>query len=128
MKKVALTLLILIIVISCKKNSNDELVGTWELIEIFSDPGDGSGSYNSVESDKTITFKNNGKLISNGSLCEVSKVSDGKTTGRYSEANSTFTSSDCLDPDYEYTFVRDGNILIITYPCIEGCGAKYQKQ
>lgn len=36
----------------------------------MADPGDGSGTFQPVESDKTIEFKNNGSVITNNSLCD----------------------------------------------------------
>lgn len=105
-----------------------ELVGKWELIELFADPGDGNTEFFSVESKKTLTFKKNGTLISNGNLCSMSVDSDNSSSGSYSASESTFTSPECPDPDYNYSFEQNGDILIIDYPCIEPCRAKYKKE
>lgn len=132
MKKIVLTLATLGILFSCNKNDqtipDTELIGNWKLIEVLADPGDGSGTFTAVESDKIISFENNGVITSNGSLCYMSINADNPTSGTYSISDSTFSSSDCLDPDYDYTFEQDRNILIINYPCIEPCRVKYQKQ
>lgn len=132
MKKIILTLTIIGVLASCDKDDksvhNTELIGNWRLIEVLADPGDGSGTFTAVESDKIISFKNNGIITSNGRLCDNSMNSDNPTSGTYSISDSTFSSSDCPDPDYDYTFKKDRNILIIDYPCIEPCKAKYQKQ
>lgn len=54
-------------------------LGSWELIEVLADPGDGSGTIEPVESNKTMDFSANGIVTTNSSLCdpysdEVSKV------------------------------------------------------
>jgi len=129
MKKVIFILITSGILFSCKKNdeANSELIGVWNLTEIYADPGDGSGSFFDVDSDKTITFKRNGVLISNGDLCELSTSSDKRTKGTYSQTLSTFNSDDCTN-NQDFPFELNGNTLIISYPCIEGCKAKYEKE
>jgi len=132
MKKIVLTLAVIGILSSCNKDDktvqNTELIGNWKLIEVLADPGDGSGTFTAVESDKIISFKNNGIIISNGRLCDNSMNSDNPTSGTYSIADSTFTSPNCPDPEYNYSFEHDRDILIVNYPCIEPCRAKYKKQ
>ncbi|NCT16504.1 MAG: hypothetical protein GW774_14745 [Flavobacteriales bacterium] len=132
MKKIVLILATIGILFSCDKddetNSNTELIGNWKLIEVLADPGDGSGIFSPVESDKIISFESDGIITSNGRLCDISINSDNPTSGIYSASDLTFRSSDCPNPDYDYTFEQDGNILIINYPCFEPCRAKYQKQ
>jgi hypothetical protein len=132
MKKVLFILLAVGILYSCDKdddpNSKTELIGSWRLIEILADPGDGSGTFNSVESDKIITFENDGTITSNGNLCDMSIGSDNQTSGTYSNSELTFSSANCNNPDYDFTFEWNGNVLIINYPCIEPCQAKYIKE
>lgn len=50
------------------------------------------------------------------------------TSGTYSKSKWTFNSSDCDNPEYDFTFEQNGNILIINYPCIEPCKVKYKKK
>jgi hypothetical protein len=38
------------------ENQNEGLVSKWHLIEQLMDPGDGSGTFQPVTSDKTISF------------------------------------------------------------------------
>jgi hypothetical protein len=61
MKKIVLVILSALMIASCNK---DEAVitGEWKLIARLMDPGDGSGVFTEVESDKTITFFKNGNL------------------------------------------------------------------
>jgi len=67
-------------------------------------------------------------MNSNGKLGDMSINTDNPTTGTYSISESTFNSSDCTNPDYNYTFVQNGNILIINYPCFDPCKSKYIKE
>jgi len=131
MKKILFILLTVGILYSCDNdnfNSDTELVGNWKLIEVLSDPGDGSGTFNSVESDKIITFENDGTITSNGNLCDLSITSDNQTSGTYSISEMTFTPANCNNLENDIPFNQNGNILIITYRCIEGCAAKYKKE
>jgi len=132
MKKLILIFISLGIFYCCSSddhsNSNKELVGKWILIEVLADPGGGSGTFNSIESDKTITFNSDGTITSNGQLCDMSIEANSPTSGTYSITKLSFNSSDCINPEYNYEFEQDGNILIINYPCIEPCRAKYRKQ
>ncbi|MBE8719458.1 lipocalin-like domain-containing protein [Sphingobacterium pedocola] len=132
MKKIVLILATIGILFSCDKGDetsfNTELIGNWKLIEILADPGDGSGTFFAVESNKIISFENNGIITSNGRLCDMSINSDNPTSGTYSISDLTLSSSGCSNPDYNYKFEQTGNKLIINYPCVEACQAKYQKQ
>ncbi len=132
MKKIVFILITVGILFSCNNdddsNSNTELIGNWKLIEVLADPGDGSGIFSAVNSEKIITFESGGTITSNGILCDMSINTDNMTSGTYSISESTFNSSDCINPDYNYTFEQNGNILIINYPCIEPCQAKYIKE
>ena len=41
---------------ACTEEETDDLRNKWKLIEVLADPGDGSGTFQPVESDKTISF------------------------------------------------------------------------
>ena len=118
-------------VISCKKEESEVktvLLGTWELKEVLSDPGDGSGEFNTVDSDKTISFLEEGVIISNGNLCTMSIDANEGSTGTYSLDDSTIVSSFCSDFfPFEISFEHNNDVLIINYPCIEPCKVKFKK-
>ncbi|MFP4845670.1 hypothetical protein [Winogradskyella sp. PE311] len=132
MKKILLNLIAIGFLFSCTNNDTEnpdnELIGNWKLIEVLIDEGGGNGTFASVDSQKIITFESDGTLTSNGSLCNLSISSDGQTSGSYSASELTFNSPDCINADFNYTFQQNGNILIIFYPCIEPCQAKYIKE
>jgi len=130
MKKSIALLILLGVLFSCNKNDNETtgnstLVGSWKLTAILADPGDGSGIFNPVISNKTIVFDNNGNLSSNGIICDMSTDSNTSSTGNYIEANTSITSSSCQNLSIKYEL--SGNTLILNYPCIEPCKAKYIK-
>jgi hypothetical protein len=53
-------------------NPETEITGTWKLVEVYLDPGDGSGDFEPVQSEKTVTFHGDGTVTSNGDLCTLS--------------------------------------------------------
>ena len=116
-------------VISCSKTeditSSNLLKGTWKLTEVLADPGDGSGTFNSVNSTKNLIFSNSGNLSSNGAICDMSIETNLSSTGTYSEVNSTINSTNC--PNNTIKYELNGNTLILIYPCIEACKAKYTR-
>ena len=122
-----LLIITLFFFISCDndENSNPELVSSWKLIENLADPGGGSGTFQTVESEKVINFYNDGTVSSNGSLCDMSINSDNSTSGTYSSSELTFSSSDCTNTELEYSYEINGSFLIVDYPCFEPCRSKY---
>lgn len=67
-----------------------ELAGSWLLVEQYADPGDGSGDFEDVDSDKTLQFLADGIFRSNGSLCNMDQTTGPKTSGKYL-VNDTLT-------------------------------------
>lgn len=131
MKQLAILLALIGLLASCNSdddsNTNTDLVGEWKLVEVLSDPGDGSGTFSAVESNKILRFNQDGTVASNGMICSMSTEANIPTTGTYSLSSSTINTPDCDNPDYDYQFEHDGNSLILIYPCIEPCLAKYRK-
>jgi len=135
-------LLITILVFSCTPNEgqpkeNGDLVGKWKLIEQFADPGDGSGDFQPIISDRIIEFFNDGTVIVNGELCFMESSTGGSSSGTY-----MITGSETADTTYDgeiipercsfdgvkvfFDLTSNGN-LILWYLCIEGCGQKFEK-
>lgn len=127
--KIALLSIISIglLLVSCNKSSKTTpLEGEWQLIEVLADPGDGSGVFTSVTSNKTIEFFSNGTISSNGELCFMSESGGTATSGTYDLVDSTIFAG-CVSAGIPITFEQQGNILIVRYPCFEDCLHKYQK-
>jgi hypothetical protein len=129
MKKYIAFFLLLGMMSSCTKNEADApksaLTGTWKLSHVLADPGDGSGTFTPVDSEKLLSFSDNGNFTSNGSVCDMSVELNANTNGTYSEDNSTLHPIDC--PDAGLKFEVNNNTLNLIYPCIEPCIAKYTK-
>lgn len=127
--KLLIPMIIFILLISCDSKEiepQNDLVGKWRLIEVYADPGDGSGTFNPVSSSKTIEFKNNGRFVSNGQMCYIEIVPTDGSKGSYSFDNKTLVPDNC-EFEFELPFELNGNELTISYFCIEGCGEKYEK-
>ncbi len=130
MKKTVLLLLIVSTLLSCSKDcdncGNDgNIQSRWILTEQLVDPGDGSGEFNPVDSDKVIEFLDNARIISNGSLCDMTITSDAYSSGRIIMPDNVIIPDDCDGTEFQYHFVVESDTLIIYYPCIEGCAHKY---
>lgn len=120
-------------VLSCNDDDNQpnvltsDVVGSWNLKAIYADPGDGSGDFQPVDSDKVIEFMANGEFSSNANLCYIFSDVGEASSGVYSEANTTLMISGCdISPTTVNYEVIDSE-LIVSYFCIEGCLEKYEK-
>jgi hypothetical protein len=130
MKKIITACISLFLLLSCTSSTEEVAmhqneVGTWRLIEVLTDPGDGSGTFQPVVSSKTVTFVANGTINCFGNLCDLSATSSTQTTGTYSISNRSIMTTNCNQ--LQLTYEIRANILIINYPFIETCKAKYVK-
>jgi hypothetical protein len=135
--KIGILSLLTIAIIGCssddeKIEAEQSIIGTWKLIEVYLDPGDGSGNWSSVENGYTYNFLANGQFTSTRfSECSTGNYvidsnqltlvfdCDGFTTG-IEEPEGTFIEN--------YTFESNTIILVPNYIlCIEGCGWKFEK-
>jgi hypothetical protein len=132
MKK-TLALVFAILLLSCSepddKTTDSVLIGKWKLTEILMDPGDGSGTFHPVNSNKITEFHSDGSVTSNGSICMASDQTNFSGKGTYSLVDSTIYSADCAKGiPLNTTFKIEGSSLIISYPCDEPCREKYLKK
>ncbi|MDO1501547.1 hypothetical protein Q2T40_15540 [Winogradskyella maritima] len=129
MKQFIFLLIVTCLLCSCSSDDSDTgLVGRWQLTEVLVDPGDGSGTFNPVNSNKTVTFNSNGTWSSNGTMCFISTESSNGTVGTYSETGLYLQSDSCSNPDWQIPFEQNGSTLIVSYFCIEGCQEKFIKR
>jgi hypothetical protein len=129
MKKLLILSLFFSSLSACKKKEatlNHSRIGTWKLIEVLADPGDGSGTFQPVVSNKTITFDNQLNVTSNGILCDMSIASNAGSAGKYVIADSTIIPFDC--PSTTLVTTKYGDTLVLRYSCFEACRAKYMKE
>ncbi|MHA6281496.1 hypothetical protein ACXYMT_15075 [Salinimicrobium sp. CAU 1759] len=140
-KKLFFYLTVTMIIFSCSKSDdnqnviNPDFLGKWKLTETLQDPGDGSGVYERIDSEKTIEFFNNGTFSINGPLCGLSTSVGENIMGQvrnsnYSNNNILLSNEKCStdNSSTEYIVVIENSDLIIYYTaCVEGCAQKYQK-
>jgi len=128
MKSTYVILVLTIALVSCNtEEEGPQLVSKWHLIEQLADPGNGSGTFQPVSSQKTIEFLEDGTLTSNGSLCNMEVQVGNGSSGIYNNSDSTIIVEDCgFAPPYPMTFEMQNGFLILNYPCIEPCREKYE--
>ena len=100
MKNIILLFFSFVLISSCSSTSEEVAVdqsevGTWRLIEVLADPGNGNGTFQPVISSKTVTFETNGTVRCLGNLCNLSIASSPQTTGTYSRNTRSITTSNC---------------------------------
>lgn len=121
-------LLLLLMLASCVNHEENlapvPLMGKWKLVEQLVDPGDGSGQFVDVSSDKTIQFFGNNKVTSNGSLCAMDVGAIQPSSGTYDVNDGSITPTDCSPANVIRYEIKEAH-LILTYMCDEGCRSKY---
>ncbi len=114
---------------SCNETpENPDFESRWKLIAQLMDPGNGSGTFQPVVSDKTVTFFADGTFTSeNGSVCVGDWQSTGSSSGTYSESTMIMTVDNCTGGHVPLSYELDGDHLILNYACIEPCREKYER-
>ncbi|MDY8135798.1 lipocalin family protein [Aquimarina sp. 2201CG5-10] len=130
MKNYVYLFLLFSLLISCNDDDsldNTSLIGKWNLKEQLVDPGDGSGTFQSVDSDMIIEFFVNGTITSsNGTLCNFTHPSTDSSSGTYSFSDKTILIN-CGENEIRIGFEQIGSELILHFLCIEECSQKYRK-
>lgn len=134
MKKLLYLLSLSLVLLSCRETSEpidtSDLVGQWQLAEQYFDPGDGSGTFSPIASDKRIEFFDNGIYSSNGQLCTMSPDSDQPSSGIIIPADGKLKSDNCgvnSDRDVLVSYKIEDDFLELSYSCYEGCRQRYKK-
>ncbi len=109
-----------------QNNSETELIGNWKLIEVLADPGNGSGTFQPVETTKTIEFKTDGIITTNSSLCDP--YSDEMiSSGSYSLSDKTITTN-CQNTNIATIYFElENQYLILNFLSNEGYSQKFEK-
>jgi hypothetical protein len=132
MKKQSISILsILFILFSCSDDSPEpttDLIGKWKLVEVLNDPGDGSGVFGKVNSEKHLIFGYNEMVTSNGDMFSNSTEIGVSTTAIYSLDDSTIMKSATSTPFEKLYFqLEKGQLTMGNFGCIEACSAKFTK-
>lgn len=132
MNKPVLYFLLFLILNSCSTKVEEdvdlEIAGKWKLVANLVDPGDGSGEFEAVDSNRIIEFFETGTYRINGPSCTPALETGEATTGIFNSTEETLLpNKDCGYEEFKLIYeFRDSN-LIIWWPCIEGCGQKFEK-
>jgi len=133
MKKVILYTLLSFVVSCANKDdyfdgSQGQLLSQWKLIAMYTDPGDGSGDFETVSSNKIISFYSDNVILSNGDLCIMGTNTTDGSFGTFTigTTNTIMPSSCAAEQPFSMTFVIENSILLIYYTCIEACVEKYE--
>lgn len=127
-------ILLVILFIGCRQDLDEtNIIGTWKLSAQLMDPGDGSGKFLPVNSSRTVTFRNDGTYISNGSFCNMNIEANQNTDGNYIYSSrekkltpKCFTIG-LLLPTVLSINIENGNLIISNYGCDEPCAQKFTK-
>lgn len=107
--------------------TDPNLLGDWKLVQVLADPGDGSGTFQDIDSDSELSFQSDGTFISNSPLCNFANQSGSSMKGTYDVENKSMESDDCSWDDWRVDYSVDGNTLILYFLCIEPCAQKYKR-
>ena len=121
-------LLIFIALTACvkKENHTNLTVEKWHLVEQLLDPGDGSGVFVPVESEKIIELSSDSSFLSNGSMCSMTSASNEPSTGFYS--STEFIPDNCSNQGMlTILYEINDDEMILRYQCFEACAQKYTK-
>ena len=123
--------LIFLILSACNSDDNEPpstgITGEWLLVEMLADPGDGSGIFVPVDSEKRITISAGGTYSSNGDVCSFTSEVTTATNGSYSEDNDSYII-ECSNMFPGFVRINlDDDHLIISFPCIEPCQQKFRR-
>ncbi|XLS29355.1 hypothetical protein ACJD0Z_00705 [Flavobacteriaceae bacterium M23B6Z8] len=130
MKRLICKLLLLSCIISCNSddtNSDEEItLGVWRLVEQMADPGDGSGRFVPVRSEKTLQFLKNGSVVTNGSLCDP--YSNEQIASATYSLETGEINTNCSNENIQTIFfeLKDGE-LILNFISIEGFTQKFKR-
>ncbi len=131
MKTKFLIIFSILLIISCRNNDDNEnsIIGTWKLSAQLADPGDGSGTFQAVSNNRTVTFYRNGTYSSNGNFCTMNSDSNETTTGSYSFTNTEKSlTPNCNNSIIKLKLNIENNQLTMTnFGCYESCAQKYVK-
>lgn len=123
-------LLVTLLFVSCSSLDDNSQIqslnGSWQLIEILMDPGDGSGQFQSTELQITLKIENNQTVLASGILCGFNESAEWHR-GLLILPDSVITTS-CQNGELRHRLQMDDSYLILSImSCREPCRAKFTK-
>ena len=128
-----LPLLFLLFALRCssvsEEDSGKELEGMWRLNGYTIDPGDGSGMFKEVESDKLIYFYSDRSFIANTKMCFAQDERANITEGKYDPVAGILQARGCNGKEFnQLNYSIEGEYLYVYYVCREGCVERFQRE
>jgi hypothetical protein len=111
----------------CNDADDRTVHGQWKLMAQLVDPGDGSGEFIAVESDKVLTLYSDSTFESNGPMCQMGSGTSISSSGTWSEIDMTITPIGCGSDPMPIHFVMEDDLLIVSFPCIEACKEMFER-
>ncbi|MEM8523858.1 MAG: hypothetical protein AAGG68_04400 [Bacteroidota bacterium] len=123
-----LLLSIFLLAFSCEEDApTPEKINKWKLIEQLSDPGDGSGTFQVVDSERTIEFVDEEIVRSNGSFCNMGTGTEETVTATHNPEEKFILVEACGGTPFKILYDFDEEFLYLRFPCREPCAQKYER-
>lgn len=126
MKNLLITCGLLFLLTQCQNEieanqSSSDITGTWKLIAVKNDIGNGLGTFVPATTEKVLIISADGKVVSSVGFCPASNSNE----ATYNTATGELKPQGC-DQFLPYKARKEGDNLILTPGgCIEECGEKY---
>jgi hypothetical protein len=121
MKKIIQFLVVAMSFVACSKNAPENggdaaLTGKWNLEMVRADPGDGSGTYQPIESNRVIEFK------ADGAFSDPARPQ----FNRYSRQDDVITLTSTFTSETYHFYIEELNSMSLAFS-LEGfwCGSPY---
>lgn len=122
-----LSLCLTLTFIQCKPLVNNELIGVWQLTHEQIDFGADANQEVAVTSKKTVEFKADGTVVSNGQLCAVTPETTTPSAGKYDSSSKTISIVPCGPGLGATKYEQDAKDLKIYFVCNAVCFQRYKK-
>lgn len=133
MRQNPLLLFLCLLVFSCQNDPpepevpQDRLEGTWELIEVLFDSGDGNGVFEPSNAGFEITLKSDNSFEANYHVCRIFEEGDRKS-GEFTRIGNQELLIPCNGNILNGIEGRiEEGYLIFYYPCVTPCIYKFSK-
>ncbi|MCV6630093.1 MAG: hypothetical protein OIF50_09555 [Flavobacteriaceae bacterium] len=111
--------------LGCTKEEDEEgIIGTWQLVALQN----ADGSLETIESNKVLVFEKNGRIRSNGAMCNFTNtILEQEEIGTYDMPQGSIRAKDCATAILERSFSYHQTYLLLKHPCNQHCVEKYER-
>jgi hypothetical protein len=132
MKKTLLLLFAAFALLACQNDQDDQLnltvlEGTWLLTEVLFDPGDGSGEFRKIDSERQMSLAPDNTYTTNYDVCQAIEEGE-KFSGSFERIDAQEFLIPCAGSLLNSVQGRlEDGYLVLYYPCDEPCAYKFRK-